>query len=245
MADRQQIVETLRTRLRELAADCHAWGGVVSTGCPEFDRLLARDGLEQGTLVEWIGHTGSGAATLALVAARAACSDQQTLVVIDEQKDFYPPAAQALGIDLRRTVVVQPASARDRDWSLVQSLRSPGVAAVLCWPDRIHQRMLRRLQLAAEQGGTLGLLVRPPSALAEPSWAKVRLVVEGQKTSGHERRWRVTLADSQASRREAIQLELDHETSELRQSSHKTNARPLSVAAPFAAPAPVSGATPA
>jgi hypothetical protein len=119
----------------------------------------------------------SSACTLSLLAAREACRDGGTLVVIDRQQIFYPPAAAAWGIDLERLIVVRPRSARDELWAAVQSLRSPAVAAVWGMIDRLDSRAFRRLQLAAQAGRTLGLLLRPPSARGQPSWADVRLGV--------------------------------------------------------------------
>jgi hypothetical protein len=49
---------------------------------------------------------------------------------------------------------------------------------VLAWPEKLDDHLFRRLQLAAEAGETLGLLLRPARALAEPSWAEVRWLVE-------------------------------------------------------------------
>ena len=54
---------------------------VVSSGCPALDRVLPENGFRVGTLVEWIGRgEGSGAATLALRAAAAACCGSDVLV---------------------------------------------------------------------------------------------------------------------------------------------------------------------
>jgi protein ImuA len=119
----------------------------------------------------------SSAATLSLLAAREACREGGALVVIDRQQTFYPPAAAAWGIDLDRLIVVRPQSARDELWAAVQSLRSPAVAAVWGMIDRLDGRAFRRLQLAAQAGRTLGLLLRPPSARGQPSWADVRLMI--------------------------------------------------------------------
>jgi hypothetical protein len=102
------------------------------------------------------------------------------LVVIDRGQTFYPPAAALWGIDLDRLIVVRPQSARDELWAAVQSLRSPAVAAVWGMIDRLDSRAFRRLQLAAQAGRTLGLLLRPPSARGQPSWADVRLEVTGK-----------------------------------------------------------------
>jgi hypothetical protein len=103
-------------------------------------------------------------------------------VVIDGRRDFYPPAAAALGIPLEQTVVVRPAKARDALWAWEQSLRSGAVAVALGWVETLNDRAFRRLQLAAETGGSLGFLLRPASCRAAPSWAEVRLLVRALPT---------------------------------------------------------------
>jgi hypothetical protein len=113
-----------------------------------------------------------------LLSAREACREGGELVVIDRRQTFYPPAAAAWGIDLNRLIVVHPRSARDELWAAVESLRSPAVAAVWAEIERLDHRAFRRLQLAAQAGRTLGLLLRPASVRGQPSWADVRLEVE-------------------------------------------------------------------
>jgi protein ImuA len=117
------------------------------------------------------------AATLGLMSAREACRDGGVLVVIDRPQTFYPPAAAAWGIDLDRLIVVRPQSARDELWAVVQALRSPAVAAMWAAIDRLDSRAFRRLQLAAQAGRTLGVLMRPARARRQPSWADVTLEV--------------------------------------------------------------------
>ena len=151
----------------------------VPSGCAPLDRLLPEGGLAWGTLVEWLADgDGSGAQTLALRSACQACRRGGALMVLDRQGEFYPPAAARLGADLDRLIVVRAASAADDAWALDQSLRCPGVTAVLAWPERLDGRTFRRLQLAVEEGGGLGVLVRPGAVRSEPSWADVRLLVE-------------------------------------------------------------------
>ena len=157
---------------------------VVSSGCAGLDRLLRWRGFRRGSLVEWLADgEGSGAATLAMISARLACDKTETreakaLVVVDRRSAFYPPGAVNLGIELQRLIVVQPANKADNDWALDQALRCLGVGAVLTWQRKLAGRTFRRLQLAAEQSGVLGLLIRPATARSEPSWAGVRLLVE-------------------------------------------------------------------
>ena len=105
-----------------------------------------------------------------------------TLVVVERQRQFYPPAAVWLGIAPRRLLLVHADERADHDWALNQALRCPAVAAVLAWPEtlggRLDDRTFRRLQLAAEESGSLGLFIRPASVRHEPSWADVRWLVE-------------------------------------------------------------------
>jgi hypothetical protein len=148
----------------------------------------------RGTLNEWVEHApGSGGGWLSLLAARQALvaseaadateaggsGEADRLVVIDLPGTFYPPAAAAAGICPSRTIVVRPATRADALWAADQALRSPAVAAVWGPLERLDDRQARRLQLAAERGHTLGLWVRPPAALREPSWAEVRWYLRG------------------------------------------------------------------
>jgi protein ImuA len=172
-----QIVRELKQRLSQVAEA----GGVgrLSTGCRALDRLLPGAGLRPGTLVEYVSAgAGCGAAWLALLAARHASGAQASVVWIDRQGEFYPPAAAEVGLDLARLVIVRPACQSDFLWAWDQSLRCPGVAAVVGDVEHVSQRTYRRWQLAAEEGGGLGLLIRPPAAAGQPSWAETRWLVQ-------------------------------------------------------------------
>jgi hypothetical protein len=102
----------------------------------------------------------------------------RALVVIDERREFYPPAAVSLGLDLDRTIVVRPRNHQETIWALEQALSCAGVAATLGWIDKISDRVFRRFQLAAEHGAGLGVFMRPAEARHEPTWADVRWLVQ-------------------------------------------------------------------
>lgn len=176
---RGQLMHELRRQLgRWEAAAPTEEAAVFSSGATAIDRLLPGGGLRYGMLVEWLSERGgSGAATLGLLTAREACRSGGTLVVIDRAQTFYPLAAAAWGIDLKRMIVVHPRSARDELWAAVQALCSPAVAAMWAAIDRLESRAFRRLQLAAQAGRTLGLLLRPARVRGQPSWADVQLWV--------------------------------------------------------------------
>ncbi len=134
-------------------------------------------GVRRGTLLELLAIPGGGATALALIAAREICRDE-AVVVVDPAGRFFPPAAVRLGLDSERLIIVRPRSRVDYLWALNQALRSPGVGAVLSWPEKLDARAFRTLQLAAEAGETLGLFVRPVGVRGQPSWSEAQLLVE-------------------------------------------------------------------
>lgn len=152
---------------------------VFSTGCQVMDGCLPSGGYDSGTVVEYLQTSGaSGATSLALTAAREAlAATERFCVLVDWREQFYPPAAAALGIDLKRMVIVRPRTLAERLWAIDQALRSPAIVAVIAEVEHLDDRAARRLQLAAECGGGIGLLVRSQAARQHPSWAEVQWLV--------------------------------------------------------------------
>jgi protein ImuA len=182
----QQIAAALQEEIRRLegARPTTRDEVLLSAGCTAMDRLLPEGGLRRGWLTEWLGVEGGGAGTLALIAAREACLAGGVLVVMDRWRRFYPPAAAGLGIPLETMIVVRPQNAREELWALDQALRCGGVAAVWAPLENVADHAFRRLQLAAEAGGVLGLLVRPANLRGKPSWSDVQFWVEPRPTWG-------------------------------------------------------------
>jgi protein ImuA len=228
---RGRLIQALRDQIARLEGARRPVddGAAVSSGCEPLDRLLPGRGFRRGTLVEWLAiGEGSGAETLALHAAREACRDGGALVVLDRAQQFYPPAAARLGIELERMILVRARNQADHAWALDQALRCPAVAAVLAWPEKLDEHTFRRLQLAVEQAGGLGLLVRPERVRHEPSWAEVRLLVEPRPAPAPEARRRLSvclLRSPGGTSGRSVELEIDDET------------HPLHPASPLAAPA--------
>jgi hypothetical protein len=181
-ARNSSVVQQLRTRLRQMqraGTQPNGAGALSSTGMAALDALLPAGIFRPGMLVEWImAGEGSGAARLALPMACQSLQNGGVLVVIDERREFYPPAAVRLGVDLDRTIVVRPRNHQETIWALEQALRCPGVAATLSWIGPLPDRLFRRLQLAAEHGARLGLLMRPAEALKTSTWADLRWLVQ-------------------------------------------------------------------
>lgn len=181
----EEVLQTLRRQVAKLESGGKqaASASAISSGSSALDALLPNRGMVPGTLVEWVEHgLGSGSGWLAWQTAANALRRQQTsnrLVVIDCQGSFYPAIALAAGIPLSQIVLIRPQNLTDAFWAADQALRCPAVTAVWSRFSQIDDRQARRLQLAAEQGNTLGLWVLPREALAQPSWADIRWYVRG------------------------------------------------------------------
>jgi hypothetical protein len=82
------------------------------------------------------------------------------IVWCDPARTVYAPALAAAGIGLDRLYLVRPKTPAELLWAMGESLRCPGVAATVAAADRLSRLEARRLQLAAETGGGVGLLLR-------------------------------------------------------------------------------------
>lgn len=188
-----ELARTLQRQLEGVAQAGEVAGtageGVVSSGCQGLDRLLPQGGFPRGNLVEWLQDgEGGGGSLLALCAAREAARQGGVIVIADAWPEgrthrlaFFPPAAAAWGVPVGQLVLLRCRTAQEEIWAVDQALRCPAVAAVWAplalWEAQLDARCFRRWQLAAEQGGSLGLLVRPRAVERQPCWATTRWLV--------------------------------------------------------------------
>jgi hypothetical protein len=174
-------------------------GEVVSSGFEPLDRLLPAGGVRRGSLLEWLGDgeaSGAMAAACAVACrlsgsvAGAGATATPTIIVVDRQGRFYPPAVMgwlatvaSSGGKEPQLVVARASSAADEAWAIDQALRCRGVAAVLACPQSIQPTTMRRWQLAARGSQAVGLFVRTQeaggrqSSRRQPTWAEARIAV--------------------------------------------------------------------
>lgn len=148
------------------------------TGHAQLDTLLPGGGWPESSLSEiLLSAPGSGELQLLWpTLARLTRSRERVVLVAPPFIPFAPAWLQA-GVDLRWLVLVQ-ASEKEALWAAEQCLRSGSCAAVLCWPQRINDRGLRRLQLAAATGESLGFACRSLREADNPSPAALRLALD-------------------------------------------------------------------
>jgi hypothetical protein len=165
---------------RLLAGNPRLWRGLhdarlpaLSTGHAELDDALPGGGWPIGALTELVvPRWGIGELRLLLPALSALSRARRWLVWIAPPHMPYAPALLQAGINLRYALLIEDRkSPRDLLWSMEKLLRNPETGMVMVWPRVVPAGDLRRLQLAAEAGQTLGMLFhqhpieRTPAAL--------------------------------------------------------------------------------
>lgn len=166
--------------------------------------------------------------SLALALAREAAKSGGLIVLSDPHKQFYAPAAVALGFDPAQLVIVQPPSPTEEMWALDQALRCEGVALVWAALSKLGDHDFRRLQLATEAGGTLGFLGRPARARGQPAWSDMQFLVEPQASAAGNRRMRVEVVRLRGGVAGAsVMLEIDDITGQVREASEQHETHPL------------------
>jgi hypothetical protein len=177
--------------LADILADARVWRlkdasaaparPVWSTGKSSLDARLPGGGWPTASLIEvLLDDTGLGEVQLflqALVESQRTSGDVPWLVWIAPPHEPYAPALAQQGIELTRLLVVRPTTATEALWAAEQALGSGVCAAVLLWLKGTDDRWLRRLKLAAEAGGALGVLFRPERHRFESSPASLRLLM--------------------------------------------------------------------
>ncbi len=150
----------------------------LPTGFDALDGMLPGGGWPHAALSEILFPAdGTGELRLLLPALATLSREGRPVVLVAPPYLPFPAAWITAGVDLRCLQIVQ-ASEHDAMWAAEQCLRSAACAAVLCWPRQADTATLRRLQLAAETGQTLGFMLRPMQAAAQASMAAVRIGIE-------------------------------------------------------------------
>lgn len=144
----------------------------VLSGISALDEALILGGLPAGRVSEIAGPGSSGKTALGLCLLAEQTRMGKLVAYVDGTGQFYPPAAAAMGLDLRRTLLIAPNKnanrgrrARSQDKDAVTALaraveiiaRSRAFAMVLVdlpAHARVREVPARRLRIAAQATGT-------------------------------------------------------------------------------------------
>ena len=158
----------------------------LPSGHAALDRLLSDGGWPRAGLVELLlSQPGSGELGLLLpLLVRLSSVEPKRapgwLVWIDPPLIPFAPALAQAGVALSQLLIVQPKAA-DWLWTVQQSARASCSGAVLGWSRQpLRYPELRKLQVAASDGGQPLFLFRTPRAADQPSPALLRLQLQPQ-----------------------------------------------------------------
>jgi hypothetical protein len=162
--------------------DCAPEPATVPSGYAALDAVLPGRGWPVGALTEIVlAREGIGEVRLTLPALARLQATGRDVAWIAPPHVPYAPALAAAGLDLARLVIVRCREAADRLWAFEQALRAPECGAAFAWLDLAHERTLRRLAVAAREGGTWGVLWRRPGQYASAAAAPLRLALAPQE----------------------------------------------------------------
>jgi len=156
--------------------DCAPEPATLPSGFAALDAALPGRGWPQGALTEvLLEREGIGELRLALPALARVQAQGRDVVWIAPPHRPYAPALAAAGLDLARFYVVRCRDAQDALWAYEQALRAPECGAAFAWLTARDDRLLRRLQVAAREGRTWGVLWRRPGQTGGATAAPLRL----------------------------------------------------------------------
>jgi protein ImuA len=184
------IVEKLRERIQRLEGAATRRRAVLTFGVKEVDRRLPEGGLALGALHEVAGG-GNGAvdgAAAALFAAGIAARTRGQVLWCVTRKDLFAPALAQAGLSPDRVIYVEASDEKTVLACFEEGLRHGGLGAVVAEVARLSMTASRRLQLAAEGSGSIGIAIR--------RWRRQTEAADFGQPTASVTRWRVSVLPS-------------------------------------------------
>lgn len=188
-AARPAIAE-LRERIARLDGGAKRQRKILPFGMTEIDRRLPGGGLALGGLHEVAGG-GNGAvdgAAAALFAAGIAARTRGKVLWVVTRRDLFAPALAQAGLHPDRLIHVEAGDEQALLACFEEGLRHGGPGAVVAETARLSMPVSRRLLLAAESSGTIGIAVR--------RWRRQTEAGDFGQPTASLTRWRVSVLPS-------------------------------------------------
>jgi protein ImuA len=183
-------IDLLREKIRRLEAADRRVAGVLSFGLAEMDARLPCGGLALGALHEVAGAGNGaldGAAAALFTAGIMARMTGQILWCVRDQ-DLFAPGLAAAGLAADRVIYVEAGDEQTALACFEEGLRHGGLGGVVAEIGRLSMTNSRRLQLAAEGSGTLGIAIR--------RWRRQSDAADFGQPTAAATRWRVSVLPS-------------------------------------------------
>ncbi|CAN5609151.1 hypothetical protein BH23PSE1_BH23PSE1_19390 [soil metagenome] len=155
-------MESLRARIGRIEGKGRRVRRVLPFGIAEVDMRLPGGGLALGALHEIAGG-GNGTidgAAAALFAAGIAARARGKVLWCITRPDLFAPALAQKGLAPGRVIYLEAGNDRTVLACLEEGLRHGGLGAVVGEVARLSMTASRRLQLAAEGSGAIGIALR-------------------------------------------------------------------------------------
>ncbi len=165
---------------------------VLPFGITDIDSRLPGGGLTLGALHEIAGG-GNGAvdgAAAALFAAGVAARTRGKVLWVITRPDLFAPALAQAGLAPDRVIYVEAGNDKTVLACFEEGLRHGGLGAVVGEVARLDMTASRRLQLCAEESGTIGIALR--------RWRRQTDAADFGQPTAAATRWRVSVMPSVA-----------------------------------------------
>lgn len=185
------VVLDLRRRIQHLDGGQESCRPVLPFGLAEIDGRLPGGGLALGALHEVAGGgaTAVDGAAAALFAAGIAARTKGKVIWCVTRKDLFAPALAQVGLTPDRLVQVEAGDDATLLGCFEEALRHKGLGAVVAEVAHLAMTPSRRLQLAAEAGGAIGIAIR--------RWRRQPEASDFGQPTAAVTRWRVSVLPSE------------------------------------------------
>jgi protein ImuA len=190
-----RIVTSIESLRRALAAARSAPAGkerVIRTGLKAVDGLCPGGQFASGAVHEMLSSTAVVPFLMPVLLAKSAVKYGQ-VVWCDPRGEFYPPGAAAMGLVLERLLILRPKDRAEQLWAMAECLRCKGIGACIGPVGRLSRIEARRLQLAAETGGGIGIFLHSAMDTSSAYAAATRWLIRPAVGERMVQRWSVEL----------------------------------------------------
>ncbi|MEY9772137.1 protein ImuA [Sinorhizobium fredii] len=184
------VVAELRERIQRLEGASGRARQVLPFGIAAIDGRLSGGGLALGALHEVAGGSNGAidGAAAALFAAGIAARTKGKVLWCVTRTDLFAPALAQVGLLPGRVIYVEAGDEKSLLSCIEEGLRHGGLGAVVGELARLSITASRRLQLAAESSGTIGIAIR--------RWRRQTEASDFGQPTASVTRWRVSVLPS-------------------------------------------------